>query len=84
MVVVDDAASAERRSFDRLDERARASGGLSVQAGGEQAIIDALRAMPTAPAQPIESHPLRSTWWIVPFAACLGVDWWDRRRAGLR
>jgi hypothetical protein len=30
-----------------------------------------------------ESHPMRSGWWIVPFALLLGFEWWSRRRAGL-
>ena len=29
-------------------------------------------------------HPMRSVWWIVPFAACLSAEWWLRRRRGLR
>ena len=30
------------------------------------------------------THPMRSGWWIVPFATCLCVEWWLRRRQGLR
>jgi hypothetical protein len=29
-------------------------------------------------------HPMRSAWWLVPFAGCLSVEWWLRRRRGLR
>ena len=29
------------------------------------------------------SHPMRSAWWVVPFAACLSLEWWMRRRRGL-
>lgn len=28
-------------------------------------------------------HPMRSPWWIVPFALLLGLEWWWRRRNGL-
>ena len=28
-------------------------------------------------------HPMRSPWWIVPFALLLGTEWWARRRRGL-
>ena len=28
-------------------------------------------------------HPMRSPWWIVPFALLLGAEWWWRRRNGL-
>jgi hypothetical protein len=35
---------------------------------------------------PIERrmHPMRSPWWIAPFAAFLAAEWASRRRAGLR
>ena len=36
-----------------------------------------------APRQQVR-HPMRSTWWIVPFAGCLSMEWWLRRRRGLR
>ena len=29
-------------------------------------------------------HPMRSVWWMLPFATCLSADWWLRRRRGLR
>jgi hypothetical protein len=28
-------------------------------------------------------HPMRSGWWILPFALLLGAEWWLRRRKGL-
>lgn len=28
-------------------------------------------------------HPMRSGWWIAPFALALGVEWYTRRRRGL-
>jgi hypothetical protein len=29
-------------------------------------------------------HPMRSAWWMLPFALCLSAEWWLRRRRGLR
>jgi hypothetical protein len=29
-------------------------------------------------------HPMRSPWWILPFASVLCAEWWLRRRSGLR
>jgi hypothetical protein len=29
-------------------------------------------------------HPMRSVWWMLPFAVCLSGEWWIRRRRGLR
>jgi hypothetical protein len=28
-------------------------------------------------------HPMRSAWWIIPFALALSGEWWLRRRRGL-
>jgi hypothetical protein len=30
------------------------------------------------------THPMRSGWWTLPFAVCLGGEWWLRRKRGLR
>jgi hypothetical protein len=32
----------------------------------------------------IVRHPMRSAWWMLPFATCLSAEWWMRRRRGLR
>jgi len=37
-----------------------------------------------SPRVPIIRHPMRSAWWMLPFAACLSAEWWMRRRRGLR
>ena len=29
-------------------------------------------------------HPMRSAWWLVPFALAVGGEWWLRRRRGQR
>jgi hypothetical protein len=28
-------------------------------------------------------YPMRSAWWLIPFAVFLGAEWWWRRRRGL-
>jgi hypothetical protein len=33
---------------------------------------------------PIVRYPMRSAWWMLPFAVCLSGEWWMRRRRGLR
>ena len=62
----------------------RAHGGMVAVEGGEQLLVDRVREQ--LPPQPSvhETYPMRSPWWIVPFAACLGGEWWLRRRRGLR
>jgi hypothetical protein len=36
------------------------------------------------PAERVRWRPMRSAWWILPFALVLGAEWWMRRRSGLR
>jgi hypothetical protein len=32
----------------------------------------------------VSIHPMRTGWWIIPFAGCLAIEWWLRRRGALR
>jgi hypothetical protein len=43
-----------------------------------------LRDTVSSPRLPLVRHPMRSVWWIVPFALCVSGEWWLRRRRGLR
>ena len=43
-----------------------------------------LRGAVVPPRVPLVRHPMRSAWWILPFALCLSAEWWIRRRRGLR
>jgi hypothetical protein len=43
-----------------------------------------LRGVVSRPRVSEVRHPMRSVWWIVPFAGCLSAEWWMRRRRGLR
>ena len=36
------------------------------------------------PREPYTFHPMRSPWWILPFGALVSLEWFSRRRAGLR
>lgn len=76
-------ARGTRASFARLERLVAATGGLSVPAGSEQVIGDAMRHSELAAVR-TAVHPMRSPWWILPFAACLAGEWWLRRRDGLR
>jgi hypothetical protein len=83
-VVSAQAAPARRGSLEALNRIVRESGGMSVAAGREEPLIASLLALPPAAAEAVQRYPMRSPWWIAPFALCLGVEWWDRRRQGLR
>jgi hypothetical protein len=50
-------------------------------------IVDLERFLHGAVATPratVVRRPMRSAWWMLPFAACLSGEWWLRRRRGLR
>lgn len=59
-------------------------GARVVAAGDEAALAGDVRRLVGAQRGPRSLRPMRSPWWIVPFALCLGAEWWLRRRAGLR
>lgn len=56
-------------------------------AGGQvvstiDSLIAAVRRAAQPQPEPLPWHPMRSPWWMLPFALALGGDWWLRRRAG--
>ena len=72
------------QTLAKLERRVIASGGVIGRAGEEATIARALRTAPMSSPVTTEVHPMRSAWWLLPFAGCLSVEWWLRRRAGLR
>jgi hypothetical protein len=66
----------------KLEQQARESGGVVTDADN----LVRLRAFgaPAQQAAPVQIHPMRAAWWILPFAGCVSVEWWLRRRVGLR
>lgn len=61
---------------------AAAVSGGEVLAGVPQ-LAARIRALDTAHAER-RTHPMRSAWWILPFAGALCAEWALRRRSGLR
>jgi hypothetical protein len=63
---------------------ATSHGGIDV-APDQIGDVDAfLRRSIATPRTTVVRRPMRSGWWILPFAACLSAEWWLRRRHGLR
>jgi hypothetical protein len=58
--------------------------GIDVTPGRIPDLVRRLRSDIGAPTVRVERRPMRSVWWMVPFAACLSLEWWLRRRRGER
>jgi hypothetical protein len=65
---------------DALSPAVTAYGGMVVDAGDETGLINAFRASTSAQLASVPLRPMRTGWWLVPFAACLGLEWWVRWR----
>jgi hypothetical protein len=63
---------------------AASHGGIDVGPDDLPALERSLRQKIVASAATTVRRPMRSPWWLLPFAACLGGEWWLRRRRGLR
>lgn len=83
-LVVDSAARvAAPPELDLLGAIATTRHGSVVPEGKVPELPDRLSAA-FQPASRVETwHPMRSPWWIIPFALALGAEWWHRRRRGL-
>ena len=84
LLVVPDArrpASDDRRLIDAWTT---ATGGRAIGESGLGTLASLLQGTLAPPAERVRWRPMRSAWWIVPFAFVLGAEWWSRRRLGLR
>lgn len=71
-------------TVDRIEGAIVAHGGVVVPAGEEATLAARVGQRLPIDRQPRDTQPMRSPWWIVPFGAGLGAEWWLRRRKGLR
>ena len=82
-IVVDHAARTPARDDHELVEMFAASrGGTAVPESRLRELPSLLSAALPAVSRVETWHPMRSAWWIVPFALLLGAEWWWRRRRG--
>ena len=66
------------------DVWARTRGGRLLEARDIGKLPAALEAAMQPRSERTTWHPFRSAWWFVPFVLALSVEWWLRRRKGLR
>src|SRR5262245_9685930 len=69
-------ARAATRAGLPLSLLAESRGGRNFNAGDVQTLTQTLRQEIATPAVRVERRPMRSPWWLAPFIACLGGDWW--------
>jgi hypothetical protein len=81
LVVRTDAMHADPDEADLLIAWAVAHGGGAVRSTDE--LITAVRAAVQPATRAGMWYPMRSPWWILPFVAALGAEWWWRRRRGM-
>lgn len=68
---------------DLLHAVAAAHGGSVITASRLRELPSILQAALDPAPRLVQWNPMRSPWWIVPFALLLGYEWWWRRRRGL-
>jgi hypothetical protein len=69
---------------DVLETAVQAHGGVVADVGdGESVLIGRASAQLPAVEVSTPKFPMRSPYWLIVFAACLGSEWWLRRQAGL-
>jgi len=59
-------------------------GGVDVRPDDLSRLGAWLQRTVAAKTAPVAVHPMRSPWWMIPFAGCLSIEWWIRRRRGFR
>lgn len=83
VAIVDRPLRPAHQLLERLAGEVRNRGGIATSAGDLSPIATALDAGQPSHADRRPFYPMRLSWWIVPFAVLLSMEWWLRRRAGL-
>lgn len=84
LLVVPDATPPAPDDRPLIEAWTAATGGQLIPESRLDELGPALERALAPPAERVRWHPMRSPWWIVPFALVLGAEWWMRRRLGLR
>jgi hypothetical protein len=80
VLVVDEELS--RRRWPHMPALVDLTGGVTASAADLQPVIRHLEQLPR-PRASATIHPMRSAWWMAPFAAAVCGEWVLRRRRGL-
>lgn len=71
-------------SGDRLAAFASSRGGAVIPMADVATLPARLSAVAPSRVREMPSNPMRSPWWMIPFAGLLATEWWSRRRRGAR
>lgn len=66
-----------------VDAWVQSRGGTTVTSDRLGDLVDALETTLSVERRRDPWHPMRSPWWMLPFALALAGEWWLRRRRGL-
>ena len=83
LVVTSTRSVAYDEQRDLLRSMARAGGGSAVDASQLDHMSSAMLRAVVSTVRAETWYPMRSAWWIVPFALFLSAEWWFRRRRGV-
>lgn len=72
-----------RADDEQLEALAAAHGARFVDGETDEAIVSAITEQLATRREAQQVWPMRSPYWLIPFALCLGGEWWLRRQAGL-
>jgi len=67
-----------------LAQRVDRAGGSIGSLENVSLVARAVESSPPTMSPVVTTHPMRTWWWMIPFAGCLSLEWWLRRRGGLR
>ena len=82
MLVDSVAGTAAPGTADLLARLVTGGGGVQLSGDNLARLPDVVHKLIGADPTPERWHPMRSPWWILPFALLLATEWWLRRRAG--
>jgi hypothetical protein len=83
VTVASDAAHPSSADPESLVLAATASGGQAFPIDRAPALVGAMKAAYPPRRVVRATHPMRSPWWVVPFAGLLCAEWAFRRKRGL-
>jgi len=84
VTVADDVSRASEPDAEGLALAARASGGDVKPSREVGALVASIATRVPARQERVFAHPMRSPWWLLPFAGALTVEWAWRRKRGSR